>query len=455
MRPIKPSNESDNKLDAEFKRQFKNMEVAPPPGMWDTIAADLDDEREKVRYDHWYYAALLLLIPLTVVNLFFNFDLEGYYANMMDEDGGRLYSGTYRVADVYPSQVADLALNDFYYINDPMDLSFFEEEAPVVASTDGGARSRKAFVPLQFAVEPDFQGLVAATTKQRDEIVNTEPAVVRTFEEPMNLLASIGVNALPSATEPTEEQLPLAPVTNHDKVRKKVSDKEVPLKVNPLGMMRGFYIGGDMLFNHTRTFLSNGALQPLIGEDITFYRDFGYQYGLSIGYNFSPKVALEAEWIIASMQTQSFLDNRYGKLFINGEMNLTYTQVPLLVKYKVPSISNLTKLPVAFNVYGGVGFSRLKAATIRLNDERVSEEASKELFARNELGLLLGMEYDVYLHKYMFLTVGMRSSMFTDIKELKTIGGTDPRTYNFMVGVHASLNFQLPKRNKAKASPMH
>ena len=453
MRPIRPTNDADNKLDGKFKQELRNMQVTPPAGLWDALSDELDNERERVKYDHWYYAAVLLLIPLTIINLFFSADVDSYYDTIANgQHIGRTYDGTYRVAQEYPTQLADLSSNDQYYINEPLYMALYNyQETAIYAGVGRVKKVRTPYTPYQLWVNGDLGGPTyvagtnSTTTKRKRHSKSTAEAPGSNFlialqnpiAAPNTLLAS-NVDQIDAET--------FLPLQKEAARTNKISGKQVPLKTDPLGMMRGFYVGADVAMTSTRLFMSDDALRPLLGKDIIYDFTGGYQYGISLGYNFSNKFAIEAEWIISSKQGQNFVDNRFSKLYLDGVIDLKYTQLPIMLKYKISRLSKLTKKPVSLNLVGGLAYSRLRSASITLNEDEIKN--AEELFSQNQLGLVLGVEYDIYLHKYMFLSLGIRGSFYGDTKYFKTIGQDVPRTYDMLLGVHASLNFQLPKRPK-------
>lgn len=453
MRPIRPTNDADNKLDGKFKQELRNMQVTPPAGLWDALSDELDTERERVKYDHWYYAAVLLLIPLTIINLFFSADVESYYDTMANgQQIGRTYDGTYRIAQEYPAQISDLSDNYQYYINDPLNMTLYNyQETPIYAGVGPVRKIRTPYTPYQMWVNGDLGGPTyiagAGTTKKKRQ---RHSKIANETSGSDFLIALQSPVAAPNTMFASTVEMPdvetFLPLQKEAARTKKISGKQIPLKTDPLGMMRGFYVGADVSLTSTRVFLSEDALRPLIGKDIIYDFTGGYQYGISVGYNFSNKFAIEAEWIIASKQGQNFVDNRFSKLYLDGVIDLKYTQVPLMLKYKISHLSKLTKKPVALNLVGGLAYSRLQSASITLNEDKI--ENAEELFSQNQVGLLLGVEYDMYLNKYMFLSLGVRGSFYGDTKYFKTIGQDVPRTYDMLLGVNASLNFQLPKRPK-------
>jgi hypothetical protein len=212
-----------------------------------------------------------------------------------------------------------------------------------------------------------------------------------------------------------------------------------------LPKVKGFYFGVDASVHQNRLFLKEQAFYPLIDKNVEFTFDWGYSYGFSAGYNFSRKFGIETELILNSVQGMSYSDNLFGKIPREGSIRLSYMSVPVMAKYKWCKVSTLTGQPVSFNLVGGVLYNRLRGVEMKINKTELP--SADELFATNELGLLLGLEYDMYVHKNFFFTVGARGSISTDVKTI----GRDANAYNLLLGVNASFNYQLPNLKKKHA----
>lgn len=76
MRPIKPTDENSFNFDKHFRDNLRNGEVTPPAGLWDKLDADLDQQKERVKYNHWYYASIALLLFFAGFNLITSFNVE-------------------------------------------------------------------------------------------------------------------------------------------------------------------------------------------------------------------------------------------------------------------------------------------------------------------------------------------------------------------------------------------
>ncbi len=445
MRPIRPNDDENFNFDKQFRDNLRNMEVQPPAGLWARLDGDLDQQREQVKYNHWYYAALVLLLFFAGFNLISAFDVEEYYA-ANEKAKNAQYQGTYLLAGEHPSQVAGISYNPHRRITKPINYAFADSEPLVTVPT---YRENRYFTPYIGAnaskaiyANTDKQSLA---TNDRLTKLNQNNAAALELQAPTNAYVSIGIKAPQLELPAAETLMALQEMTTTLLADGDITKPNKPM--NPLGHIKGFYIGGEYVMTATRMFEKNSAFYPLLGKEAKYNLQRGYQYGVKVGYHFNHRMALELGWIVNSAQGQRYSDNLYGKIPVAGSINLTYTQVPLLFKYKFARMSGLTKQPVSLNLIGGVAYSRLKASSMSINDERL--EDISEMVSRNEVGVLLGMEYDIYAHKNLYVTFGARAGMFTDTRMFKGMDKEAPRLHNFTMGVSAAIHYQLPKRKPA------
>lgn len=447
MRPIKPTDENNFNLDKAFRDNLRNMEITPPAGLWDKLDADLDVQIERRKYNHWYYAAIALLIFFAGFNLISSFDMEEYYANNKAKNT-RNYEGTYLLAGEHPSQVAGFSYSHFQRINYPIDYAFKDNEPLVTVSNYGKGNYYTPFIGAKAAAK-----MYGDKHKPNDHDKNR-------LHNAQNGVAALGLitptNPLYIAYTAREALVDgsviAATVPATIKSKDKPYDKgdvisRTPKTISTLGNIKGLYFGAEYVFTGTRMFQKNSAFYPLLGNDAKYTMNRGYQYGVKVGYHFNLRMALELGWIINSAQGQSFSDNLYGKIPVNGSINLTYTQVPLLFKFKFARMSGITKQPVSLNVIGGVAYSHLKSSEMNLNTDRL--ENISQMVSRNELGVIVGLEYDIYVQQNLFVTFGARTGMFADTKFFKGYEKDEPRLHNFTLGASVAIHYQLPKR-KAK-----
>jgi hypothetical protein len=84
----------------------------------------------------------------------------------------------------------------------------------------------------------------------------------------------------------------------------------------------------------------------------------------------------------------------------------------------------------------------------------IFNNTDKDIIPKNELGLALGLEYDIYMTNNTYLTIGARTSVSTDVKSFPYFGPNNLKTLNMLLGVNASLNFQMRPKVKAPESPL-
>ncbi len=443
MRPIKPTDENSFNFDKQFRDNLRNGEVTPPAGLWDKLDADLDLQKERVKYNHWYYASVALLLFFAGFNMLSSFNVEEYYAaNKLANE--HKYDGTYLLAGEHPSQVAGFSYGHYRRINNPINYNFEDNEPLVTVNNYASSRYFTPYIGVNASkfMYGNNKGNHKAPIENRIAKAQTAFTALE-LQAPANPLyvAYDGKEQLldeqliePTIMAPLKSKGTYNPedITKHNK------------PISTLSNIKGLYVGAEYVYTTTRLFQKNSAFYPLLGYDAKYSFQTGYQYGVKVGYHFNHRMALELGWIINSTQGQSFSDNLYGKIPVIGSINLTYTQVPLMFKYKFARMSGITKQPVSFNIIGGFAYSRLKASKMNLNTDRL--ENISEMVARNEVGVIVGLEYDIYVHKNMFVTFGARTGIYTDTHVFKGYEKEAPRLHNFTVGASAAIHYQLPKR---------
>lgn len=199
--------------------------------------------------------------------------------------------------------------------------------------------------------------------------------------------------------------------------------------------MRGVYIGATGSYNQTsiieygNTFKGARPIQPSL--------KFGSSKGLMLGYNFNNKFGIEAEFIYNAIQGQNYVMSEDDQI-VEKSLSLNYDLIPVVAKIKVGRISNITNMPVVLNYTAGVQYGMLREA--RLPQDKRYEETTEEIFTDNDLSVVLGLEYDIFVQENLMLTLGTRGAISTDIS---THSG--PLSYynkrNFVFGLRAGLSY--------------
>jgi hypothetical protein len=202
--------------------------------------------------------------------------------------------------------------------------------------------------------------------------------------------------------------------------------------------------------NNSWFLIKESALTGFINNDVQYNFNYGITYALSFGYNFSKNAGIEIESAF-SRQGQSYVDNSSRKVPIEGDINLSYFQVPVLIKYKWSRVAAITQNPASFNILIGPIYSRLIQSDYTVNNDLFAK-TDKTIIPKNELGLAFGLEYDIYMTNNTYLTLGARTSVSTDVKSFPYFGPNNLKTLNVLLGVNASLNFQIRPKLKTTDS---
>ncbi len=208
---------------------------------------------------------------------------------------------------------------------------------------------------------------------------------------------------------------------------------------------KGFYAGFGQTFN--TTFIADSKAYH--DENLRFSPTFGIALMIQGGYNFNNKWGLEGAWIIHSQEGQRYkylpTNNRTTSLeYIQKHISFNYMQFPLLFRHKLQGWSGITESPFFVNYSLGVQYGRLVSYSVDESKERVSNQ---QLFRKNEYALVAALDYDFISRKSSFVTVGIRTSIGSNLFVKDTpenLEFDDP--HNFLLGVHAAINFSL-KRN--------
>lgn len=410
MRIIRNQDESGNKLEKHF-RELKNLETEPPGDVWERLEYRLDEERARVKHDHWYKALIVLLVPFTIINILITYDLADYYSGRQSAAG----EDNFRP---------------------------FQKDTPGSLNKPGGWGNflKKGFLFNRSSGTIAQKHTASGDSSMPDFVKVTGMTAEPHIPQPATEAVSPG---LPASLERKmlETSATLQDVTKHHS-RKVFSEGAAAVK--------GFHVGIEGGVNNNWLLHKNNTLHPLIGNRIHRKFDAGVTCGISAGYDFSSRYGVEAEFIFQSPQGQQYRELRYGKIMVNGEVNLEYMQVPVMFKYKWTRVSLRSLNPRVLNLAGGIQYSRLRDAEIVQNGQDI--ENVRSLFNRDELGLLLGLEYDIFLHQTCFLSMGMRASISTDARAFPYFNSEKTETYNALIGLNASLNYLVKRKKKAQGA---
>lgn len=424
MRIVRNNGEKGNVFDKHF-RELRNSEVPPPGDLWDRIEYTLDEDRQRVKHDHWYHALLLLLIPLTAINIYLTYDLQGLYVSFFKK-------GT----DEYAAHHNALASAEILSPSLPSErdyasIPFVLNKSELVNTIP--PRGNQFSTIVQTGSLETHTAITAGNAVALSENIFENERVREGNEELQNVApehSPIPVERLMLETSLTPQDVKFAHAKN-EHVRKQSA-------------VKGFHVGIEGGLNHSMVLMKESNLDPIIGSNVHRKLNPGAYYAVSMGYDFSRKFGIETELIFCSKQGQKYSELRYGKIPIDGEITLEYMSVPLLFKYKMTTMGGKSLNPRALNFIAGLQYSRLKEAKISLNDLDIKN--ATQPFNRDELGFVLGLEYDIFFSPNYFLTLGTRASISSDIHAFPYFVPQASQTYNVLVGVNASFHYLMKRR---------
>lgn len=201
--------------------------------------------------------------------------------------------------------------------------------------------------------------------------------------------------------------------------------------------MKGFHVSPVVGVNNT-WILNSEPYESPTGNSIDYKPKFGAFYGFSVGYDFSSSSGIQLDYIVNSSEGQSYrLNGENGEL--NENINLNYTRIPLVFKYKVNTTSSLSS-PSTLNYLLGLQYGRLNSVII---DKEIDFHTPED-FTKHEWGVVFGLEYDMYIGRNYFVSLGGRGSVNTDVHNFPFFANNELNSpYNLFFGVTARFNYRL------------
>lgn len=201
--------------------------------------------------------------------------------------------------------------------------------------------------------------------------------------------------------------------------------------------LKGFQIGlGGTFFN---SWVLNKRPTEISTSNLLYKFTTGGQYGVTVGYNFNPRLGIEISMTKAN-QGQRIIHYTDAAEEIENEVRLNYMHMPLAFKYKWEQYSSITKNPIVMNYLFGIQYSKLLSIDGIMNEDIMMLQ---DMQRTHDIGFLVGLDYDIFLGNNYFVTIGARSTFGTDLNAvIEALKGTsNAKTDNFTVGIKASFNY--------------
>ena len=196
-----------------------------------------------------------------------------------------------------------------------------------------------------------------------------------------------------------------------------------------------FYFGANYTYNST--WILNQNTYGQFGKyELNYKKDFGSGYGFDAGIDFKNKYGIQIGYIINSEEGQKYQDIIKHQN-TSRTVSLKYSKIPLIIKLK--SYISESENPIIFNLCLGAQYGFLKSANDNVNgiNTDIFDKVKK-----NEFGIILNLESDFYLNKFMFLTFGFNTSIGNDINPPDwRASGLNGASHNLLLGLNLGLNY--------------
>jgi hypothetical protein len=273
-------------------------------------------------------------------------------------------------------------------------------EAPVVTVTFYGSET-----PALSAITPSIQP--APTSLEPVAMKDLGPHLV-----------SLGTEALPTA----ETQRPL-----HDPAD----------RVGHGQSLRGLRIGAVGAANNTWLFSAPEA--PVSTEIVGFKPTVGTAVGFSLGYDFTDRAGVQVDVMLSSSEGQRFsVMTEEGLVTSSAKAN--YLRIPVLYKKRFVRQSDILNTPVALSYVAGLQYGRLNW----VSSEPQNDMLDLTDFNTQELGVVMGLEYDVHFAKNYVVSLGARAAVNNDINAFPFFMSDEyAESASFSFGAQLKLSYLL------------
>lgn len=442
MGKINKDDRTQHNVDQHFSDKLRNFEAKPPEFIWDNIEQNINIDKEKSKFDHWYYVILALLIPITIINFLFNYNVE----NASDE----LFAKTNtKIAALFTKKDATNTVTNTststyntYSENNNTSVSPFSSEKENTTSENNDSNEIEQLVTLNSTENvslTDKGNFRKRGNGKKGIITNNSPITANN-----NITNATSENKITLLAENDVINTRIVSLEDDAVLLKYQADNIQNITNNTLENIKGLFIGADAKVGNNWFLIKQAATNNFINKDVQYQFKYGSAFGISVGYNFSKNIGIEAE-MIYSKQGQSYIDNTFRKVPIEGNIDLTYIRAPVMFKYKWASISALTQKPIVFNILFGPVYSRLVSSEYIVSNEQFAE---KTIIPINEMGLTLGFEYDIFMSNNSYLTLGVRTGVSSDVNSFPYAGPNTLKTLNLDLGLNAAYNFQIRPKQK-------
>jgi hypothetical protein len=218
-----------------------------------------------------------------------------------------------------------------------------------------------------------------------------------------------------------------------------------------LYFVKGFHIGVKGEFNNTWILVTQpSSLTRAASTQINYKIDAGIAYGFLAGYDFNNKFGVQMEYHLVSQVAQRYeVTPQYTLKDKTTRLKLNYNHIPLLFKFKWHPLKGVEQKPVVMDYMVGVQYGWLKSTDLSAPTTNSSEaDYIKKQINLTEWDLVAGINYDFYLNKNMFLSMGGRATYGSNLKNLFN-SNLNEKSRNVTLGIELGMHYKLPFGKKS------
>lgn len=209
------------------------------------------------------------------------------------------------------------------------------------------------------------------------------------------------------------------------------------------------FLGAHGLLNLSSIFNQN-TRGAFLDKELPYKPTLGYAGGIRLGYNYMHRYGFETGALF-SKQGQYYEGSIGGKQAAR-QVDLTYVQVPLVLRYTFGNAFK-KKTPSPWVIGLGAQLGILVSASEKfdgnetdLADDFTIPEDYSTFLAPIEVAGVLALDKEIYFHKHMFVSLGLRVTFSSDMNaEGYPAPDAYGKSHNFMFGLNVSFNGFLEK----------
>lgn len=449
MSKFNQNEQAGSKLDHFFQSKLKNVEANDlPKNIWNNITAELSQQQHRTKNDYLYFLIIALLIPLTTANVMLN------YKHIMNE---------YYLVNSYPEEHNLTVFNPLQAdLIRSMSLPF--EHSKTKLETNNFSKSLSSVAHQNFDEAHSNQLIVSSHNDLQNHLSNINAHHFasnsdkndkksihnhsHSFAHNLNSEEWDEARAIPEST--VQHDFAKGIISYPEKLMEPIISKyddDHFINYQPkqtLKDLTGWYVSGDVKIYNAIMLIKESATNSFVGRDVQYHFKQNIAFALTGGYNFNHRAGVEAE-VFYAKQGHSFIDNTSKKLPFFGDVKIAYVKMPVLFKVRFSKILASTQHARVFNVLAGPVYSHLIHSNFLLSSELFSKNV---VVPKNELGITMGIEYEVYATKSLFFSLGTRGSISTGVRSFPYFGNQNLETLNVDLSINASVGFQFTKKLK-------